>query len=80
MYKKTAILATIGGFVLLAGALLVVGQNAFANLNGGNGQNGGIGTNGGNGQNGGVGGTATNGANGVSANGQNGMSVFVNNN
>jgi hypothetical protein len=82
---------TIGGFVLLAATLLIVGQSAFAqSLNGGNGQNGGIGTNGGNGQNGGVGGTGTNGANGapangqngangISANGQNGMSVFVNN-
>ena len=81
---------TIGGFVLLTATLLVVGQSAFAQLNGGNGQNGGVGTNGGNGQNGGVGGSATNGmngasangqngANGASANGQNGMSVFVNN-
>ena len=70
---------TIGGFVLLTATLLVVGQSAFAQLNGGNGQNGGVGTNGGNGQNGGVGGSATNGMNGASANGQNGMSVFVNN-
>jgi hypothetical protein len=62
---------TIWVLVLLTATLLVVGQNAFAEVV--------VGQNGGNGQYGGVGGMGINGVIDASANGKNGISVYVNN-